>query len=160
MDESLYEKLLNSAFRFVSYRPRSEKEIRIFLENKLYRWKTAGKASLDKVIGRLRDYGYIDDKKFVQWWVQQRQTFRPKSTRLVSIELRHKGVNKDLVDQLLKISPEEELKSAKRALEKKLVSWSSLPFREQKKKIYAYLERRGFSSAVIGSIIDEISPKE
>lgn len=160
MDETLYEKLLASALSFVSYRPRSEREIRTFLEKKLRMWKVAGKATVNKVVSRLGDYGYLDDKKFVLWWAEQRRTFRPKSVNLVRQELLQKGVAGELLDQLLTVSPEDELDQARKILRKRLPVWSKLPLLATKKKIYAFLGQRGFSMGVIRRLIDEVVTTE
>lgn len=138
MDNPYYERLVNAAIRFVSYRPRSEKEIRDFLTRKLTKWKVSGEVLLQNVITRMRELGYIDDEKFAQWWIEQRSTFRPKGKRLLEMELRAKGVS-------MKIDIDEGA-LAKRAIEKKRVHWD-------KKKLYGFLMRRGFSSSVVDDIV-------
>lgn len=154
MEEELYQKLLNSGFRFVSYRPRSEKEIRDFLERKLKRFKTFAPQVVKKVTERLRELGYINDSRFMNWWVEQRTLHRPKGERLIKRELLAKGIGKDeLAENFPKIS-EKEL--AIKAVSKKLLLWKKLPDLERKKKIYAFLGRRGFSAETIERIIDEI----
>ncbi len=155
MDTTEYEKLLQAAIRFVSYRPRSEKEIRDFLKKKLKKWKVFGAAAVDKVIARLTELGYVDDAKFAAWWVEQRQTFNPKGKRLIAHELKAKGVGLDDVNIAV-----DEVEAARQAVQKKLSLWEKLPSLEQKKKIYAFLGRRGFDGETIGSIIDEIAGKE
>src|SRR5260221_4154782 len=99
MDTTLYEKLLASAFRYVSFRPRSEREIREFLQTKLKRWHIAGDVSVVKAIDRLREYGHVDDRKFAAWWVSQRSAFRPKGARALKAELFKKGVSRDVAQE-------------------------------------------------------------
>ncbi|MBI2404677.1 regulatory protein RecX [Candidatus Gottesmanbacteria bacterium] len=141
MDQDLYEKLLNSSFRFVSYRPRSEKEIHNFLQKKLKTWKTAGQHTLKKVMERLGELGYIDDGKFAVWWVSQRASFRPKGKRLLGLELRQKGVLQAVIEEVWEaqntnLGQYNELEAAKHAIAKKLTIWDHLPLLERKKKYY------------------------
>lgn len=169
MDTTVYEKLLNAGIRFISYRPRSEKEIRDFLKKKLTRWKIYGGTVVDKVIDRFTELGYVDDAKFAAWWVEQRRTFRPKGIRIITQELKAKGIRREtLEDVVCQSHPDRdqndkqlsEVDLARRAVQKKLAMWQRLPLLEQKKKIYAFLGRRGFDGETISSVIDDITEKE
>ncbi len=164
MNQDLYEKLLNASFRFVSYRPRSEKEICDFLQKKLKMWKTVGRQTLEKVIKRLGELEYIDDRKFVQWWIEQRSNFRQKGKRLLVLELHQKGVPQRVIDeaweaQNTNLEPYSELEAAKGAITKKVAVWQHFPPLERKKKLYGFLGRRGFSSSIIHQVIDELVEK-
>jgi len=162
MDTTLYESLLRSVYRFISFRPRSEREIKEFLQKKLTKWKVAGSTSVTKVIERMRELGYVDDYKFALWWVTQRNTFRPKGNRVISQELLRKGITRDTIDQALIDAGKDggEKENARKAVAKKLVLWAKLPRIEQKKKVYTFLAQRGFSRDAIDAIIDEIVQKD
>ncbi len=149
MDTTVYEKLLQASIRFVSYRPRSEKEIRDFLKKKLTRWKVYGGTVVQKVLDRLKELNYVDDAKFAAWWVEQRSTFKPKGKRLIKLELKAKGVKDSIVETI------DERELAQRAIQKKLILWQKLPDLERKKKLFDFLSRRGFSTDTIYRIIDE-----
>ena len=160
MNETAYEKLLNAAFRFVSFRPRSEKELRGFLAKKLKAWNTYAPTMVDTVIARMVEYGHVDDAKFAQWWVEQRMAFRPKGVRLLVLELRKKGISKEVAESVLTLpkgdlEPYNELESAKKAVERKIALWSRLSPKERITKLSGFLGRRGFSSATIRHLIDE-----
>ncbi|MBI3955893.1 regulatory protein RecX [Candidatus Gottesmanbacteria bacterium] len=148
MDE-IYAKLLESSIRFVSFRPRSEKEFKYFLLKKLQRRKISDVRIIDRVLTRLRELGYADDAKFVSWWVDQRQSHKPKGARLIARELKAKGISLD-------IDTHDEVALARRAVEKKLLLWHKLPKLEQKKKLYGFLGRRGFDGETIHRVIDEL----
>lgn len=160
MDTTLYERLMRTSLRFVSYRPRSEKELRDFIHKKLSLWKTyASPGMAEKIIGRTRELGYVDDEKFAAWWIDQRRTFKLKGNRLIARELQAKGVGEDIVERLLSaITSEKEL--ATRAIQKKLSLWSAVPAMEKKQKIYRYLAGRGFDQEAISSVIDLEEEKE
>lgn len=159
--------LLTASFNFVSFRPRSEKEIKDFLRNKIQKLKIDDNSIISKVVERLRELGYIDDVKFIQWWLEQRSTYRPKGRRLLEQELLSKGIDKNLIverlNTLFTTSPtggEEfmnEVDLAKKAIEKKLKLWEKLSRLAFKKKVYAFLSRRGFSWDTIHRCIDSLS---
>ncbi len=147
--------LVEAGLRFVSFRPRSEKEIRAYLIKKLSRFSVIPAEAgiqfpiLDRVITRLRELDYVNDEKFAAWWVDQRQSHKPKGSRLLSQELKAKGITAE-------IKQSDEFGLARQALAKKVARWQSLPKLEQKKKIYGFLGRRGFDGEVIGRVIDEV----
>ena len=170
------EKLVDKALRFLSFRPRSEKEVRDYLWKKARRKKvgllsfqspTLGNSGslIDEVIVRLKDLGYVDDKAFVSWWLEQRIRFRPRGKMLLRSELFAKGIDRDLIEEeLSKYSTEDELSWAKRVLEKRVSRWDNKSDfkskrkvglgREERKKLSSHLARRGFTWEVIEEIID------
>ncbi len=154
--DDLYQLLLDASFHFISYRRRSEKEIRDFLTKKVQGKSVDNGNCIEKVMDRLRELEYLDDAKFIRWWVEQRSTYRPKGRRLLEQELLSKGVDKSLIveclDTLSTTSPTggkkvfmNEIDLAKKAIEKKLKLWEKLPRLAFRQKVYAYLSRRGFS---------------
>ncbi|KKU95814.1 MAG: Regulatory protein RecX [Candidatus Gottesmanbacteria bacterium GW2011_GWA1_48_13] len=156
-----YERLLGASIRFVSYRPRSEKEIRNFLQKKLTRWKIFGGTVVQKVADRLAELGYLDDAKFAAWWVEQRQTFKPKGMRLITQELKAKGVDlRQFSSDRGKIDMIDEIEAAKRAVQKKLTLWEKLPTLDRKKKLSDFLSRRGFTYDTVERVIDSVAKKE
>ncbi len=155
MDNPYYERLVNASIRFVSFRPRSEKELRDFLTKKLNKWKVSGDLLISKVIARMGELGYVDDEKFAQWWVEQRTAFKPKGNRLIHMELKSKGVAEAVIASVLAPRGSESLLTAARqAVARKLPLWAKLPILVRKKKLYDYLGRRGFDGETIAKVID------
>ena len=153
MDNPYYERLVNAAIRYVSFRPRSVKELTDFLNKKLTRWKISGAGLLAKVIARMEELGYADDEKFAQWWVSQRTEFKPKGNRYIQMELRGKGVPDDVIASALALRGSVILlAAAKQAVAKKMPVWAKLSPLERKKKLYEYLARRGFDSNTISRV--------
>ncbi len=147
-----YESLLTAAFRFLSFRPRSAKEIDDFLKKKTR--KTYVEPEIFKRIAdRLVELGYIDDAKFAAWWVESRQKTKPKGMRLIKQELKQKGIATEGITE----TSEDDI--ARRAIQKKREIWKSLPTLEQKKKLYDFLARRGFSYNTIARVIDGVLGK-
>ncbi len=158
MELTEYEKLLSAGYRFISFRPRSEKEITDFLQKKLRAWHTTAPTVFSKVLERLRELGYVDDQKFILWWVEQRNAHRPKGKRVIIQELQQKGINKSLIEDVLSETCDgsDEIELAKQVVSKKLDLWKKLPKLDKKRKMYDYLTRRGFSGDTIRRIIDEV----
>ena len=153
MDNPYYELLVNAAIRYVSFRPRSKKELTDFLNKKLTRWKQPGAGLLAKVMFRMEELGYADDEKFADWWVSQRTAFKPKGNRYIQMELRGKGVPDAVIASALASRGSVSLlTAAKQAVAKKIPLWAKLPILERKKKIYEYLARRGFDSNTISKV--------
>ncbi len=155
--EDLYQKLLNAAYHFISFRPRSEKEIREFLQKKRKKLGQATESMFQRVLDRLGELGYLDDEKFVRWWIDQRQSHRPKGIRFIVAELRGKGIAQEVINGVIgQQSVDSELDGARSIVNKKMKQWKTLPATEQKKKIYEHLARRGFTSELIHGIVDEV----
>lgn len=162
--ETLYEKLMNASLNYVSYRPRSQREVESYVAKILKRWKVDDASVAEKVLARLVELGYLDDIKFASWWISQRSAHRPKGLRALQFELSAKGISPAVsAVAFTKFQNQEdgasELDLAKKAVQKKLVVWARLPIIEQKKKIYSFLASRGFGSESIGKIIDELAKK-
>ncbi len=162
MDETEYERLLGAAIRFVSFRPRSEKELRDFCAKTLKRHHTTAPLVIDQVMSRLTELEYVNDRTFVEWWVGQRTAFRPKGKRIIMSELGAKGVAKPVVDEYFAAMGDnrDEKALAQQAAEKKLALWHALPPLTRKQKLYDFLSRRGFDSDTVGSVVDDVMGKE
>ncbi|HRR05415.1 MAG TPA: RecX family transcriptional regulator [Candidatus Woesebacteria bacterium] len=136
-------------YRFLSYRPRSEKEIYDYLGKKKLK-----EEEKERIIKKLKEEKLIDDLEFARWFLEQRQTFRPKGSYALRQELRQKGIGEKIIDQVLP-NKEEELSLAKKALVKAEKKYASFLGREKKEKLMAYLRRRGFSWEAVKKAVDE-----
>ncbi len=149
------EKLLQKALKFIAIRPRSRKEILSYLQKKSP--KNQEKRKL--VFGELSNLGLIDDEAFVDWWLEQRATFRPKGKKALMMELRFKGIDRDLIERSLVEKVDEE-NLARKAASKKMFSLKAFSPEVQKEKLIGFLSRRGFNWTVIRKILDEILQKD
>jgi len=156
----VYEKLMASAIRFVSYRPRSRKELNDFITRKLKNSHTTAPLVTAQVMQRLTDLGYADDHAFGAWWVAQRTGRNPKGAKAIRMELIRKGIPPDVADEAVTRGMREEGKSerslARAASEKKLTLWARLPYAEKKRKLADFLLRRGFSSEAVWGVVDDV----
>lgn len=143
--ERAYERALD----FLSYRPRSEHEVR----RALHKYHTP-EPIVDEVIERLKRAGLVDDTAFVQYWIENRAQFRPRGLRALRQELRAKGVPEAEIAEGLAGVNEEGL--ARKATETALRRFAHLPLPEFRRKLEEYLVRRGFSFSVVEALVDEI----
>lgn len=144
------EKVYNRAIRFVSIRPRSEKEIHLW-----FRRKKIASNVIDKVFNQLKNVGFVDEAAFVLWWVDQRLSFRPKSLRVIRLELLNKGVTREIIDDVLESSDiPPEIETARELVKKFEGRLRNLDTEKRKEKLIANLSRRGFEWEVIRKLVD------
>jgi regulatory protein len=130
------------AVRFLSYRPRSRAEVERYL-----RGKAIAEEVVADVIVRLEQARYLDDEAFAQFWVENREQFRPRGQRALRYELRQKGVSDRVINRVLSGLDDEA--AAWRAVEGRLDRWANLPSAEFRQKVLGYLNRRGFDYGTI-----------
>ena len=148
MDEFLFDKFFNSSLRFLSYRSRSEKEVR---DNLLK--KKAPQEIIESVITKLKEHKFLNDKEFAEWFIKSRTASRPKAARIIKMELKKKGISQEIIDDLP--STIDDLDSAKKLIEKKFEKYKSLEKKEVYNKLGGFLARRGFDWDTIKKAIDE-----
>lgn len=147
-DKSQLQKSLEKALNFAMVRPRSEREIVGWFIRK----KVANEYH-DRIFEKLKKYDLIDDEKFARWWVDQRQNFRPKSKKVLSQELRIKGIKKEIVEKVLGEIKIDEGTLASELIGKNLYKWEKFDKFVARKKKTEYLARKGFSWDVIKTAI-------
>ncbi len=143
-----FQKTLDKLLKFATVRARSEREIRDY-----FRRKKVHESLHQDLFNRLKHFELIDDKKFAEWWVKQRQEFSPRAKRFVNYELRMKGVKKEIIDEILSKTTVDEEKIARELLEKKSYKWKNLPARQSRQKKSQYLAGKGFSWEVIKKVL-------
>jgi regulatory protein len=143
--EIAYQKSLN----YLSYRSRSEKEV----SDNLRKHKFSNEVIQD-VIDRLRRNQLVDDHDFARIWVENRSDFRPRGRRALSVELHRKGIQKDIIDEVLQDLDEDEL--AFQAAIKQSRKYQGLDWEGFRKKMVAFLARRGFGYGVAAPIVKKI----
>src|ERR1700752_483263 len=94
--EDARERAIQQALLFLSYRSRSESEIRQNL-----RKHEIPEGIIEQTLQRLRQDGLSNDDQFAQAWVENRSTFRPRSRRMLAMELRQKGLADEAVSSAL-----------------------------------------------------------
>lgn len=133
-----FQKTYERALRFLSYRPRSEAEMRRYLQG-----KKVPPTIEAEVVERLTAAGLLDDRAFARYWVENRESFNPRGRQALQYELRQKGLSEETIALALEDIDEED--SAYRALINRARRMSPLDQGTFHKKLGAFLRRRGFS---------------
>jgi regulatory protein len=147
--EDSRERAMQQALLFLSYRARSENEIRKNLSK-----HEIPEAVIEETLERLRREGFADDKKFASAWVENRSTFRPRGRRALALELRQKGIDDHTIESALEGIDDEAL--AYEAGQKKVRKLKVQEWTEFRKKMSEFLARRGFSYSVIAPIVKRL----
>ncbi|GIV77842.1 MAG: regulatory protein RecX [Litorilinea sp.] len=133
------------AVRFLGYRPRSRQELIRYLREKGYEADV-----IESTVARLEAQGFLDDQAFARFWVEDRGRFRPRSARALRQELREKGIEPSIIEQVLAGLDGEALAWA--AVTQRLARWKGLPWEAFEKKVMGYLARRGFDYQVARTV--------
>lgn len=146
--EVAYEKALN----LLSYRPRSEWEVRHRLTKNAKR--DLPPDVLDEVVARLQRAGLLDDAEFAQYWVSNRQQFKPRSKRALRYELLGKGIQDADIESALAALDEDD--AAMRAAQKRVSRLAGLDKQTFTKRLGDFLARRGFDYEVSRAVVNQL----
>ena len=141
---------LQKALQLLSYRPRSEAEIR-------QKMKKAGfdLEVITKVLDRLRETGLVRDESFARDWVENRSALKPRSRKMLAYELRQKGVAEETIEQALETTSEDEdlaFQAATRYAHKLPAS----DWQEFHRRLMSFLARRGFSYETAKTVVRQV----
>jgi len=126
------------AVKLMRYRLRTEAEIRQRLCD-----HGVNEKDIDAVILRLIENGLVNDHHFAQSWVDNRNDLRPRSRRALSFELKRLGIDPKIIEQTL--ANFDDHKAAQNAARKQAKKLKTLEWISFRKKLLAYLARRGFN---------------
>ncbi len=139
----------NAAIHYLSYRYRSEFEVRERLQRRSF-----DSDSIEAVIAKLKEQGLVDDTAFAQFWKDNRGVFSPRSQWLIKSELKQKGVAGDIIDQVVNTVNNND--SAYRAAVGKARSLPRSDYQGFRRRLGEYLKRRGFSYGVINHTVEQV----
>jgi len=143
------ERATDRAVRLLARRPYSVAELRRYLANK----KTPD-AVIAVALTKLERLGYVDDRAFAAYWIENREHFRPRGLRALRYELRQKGIAADVIEAALQeVDPRA---SALRAAQSRVRRLRGLKRREARSKLAGFLQRRGFAYAVVREVVAEV----
>ncbi|HHY23249.1 MAG TPA: regulatory protein RecX [Clostridiaceae bacterium] len=140
----------SKAFVYLSYKFRTEKEIRLKLSDNGFNSDV-----IEKVLNELKSEGYINDSLYVRKYLHDRRKLNPKSKRMLMVELRKKGINKELIFEGL-----EELKLDNIIIAEELVrkKFKDIDISQKKieRKVFQFLQYRGFNAGEIRTVIRKL----
>lgn len=183
--KSWHEELYNQSLGYLSLRPHSQKETRDYLKRRLKKLSLKQRGSLlliedflsrisqtliEEIIGRLSQHGFLDDKEFAKWFIDQRLRFRPKGKRILELELGQKGISREVATELLNdetvypLSQEREL-----ILQVAQKAWRQLQGQLRgkvgaqtllKRRLFQRLLSRGFPFEAVKTVVDDLLSRE
>lgn len=146
--EDAYRVALDRAVRFLASRPRSRRE----LARRLGR-DEIDEATLERVLARLEELGYLDDRAFAEWWVANRAAHRPRGRLALRSELAEKGVPRDIVEEALE--GQDDADAALRLAMDRRERYRGLDREGFDRRLGGYLRRRGFRYEDVREALEE-----
>lgn len=148
------ERTMNRAVRLLAAKPRSVKELRGRLLEKVW----TNEEIVDAVIAKLTEYEYLDDERFARDTAASKLRQKPQGRRLLEQAMSRKQLDRETVaaavDAAFEKHPESEL--IDQAIEKRLRLKGRPESREDLKKFYDHLMRQGFGYGLIREKLSQL----
>jgi len=147
----------DNAFRLLSHRMRSEKELRFTLLEREF-----DPTIVDNVLHELQTKGYVDDRKFAAAFIRDARLRKPAGTAMLFQKLRLKGLDRALIMEalgdLMPTDTEQELAytSAMKLLKRIRTSRKPVPQEKEKQRLSHYLAQRGFPWSTIRPVLRKV----
>lgn len=149
-DTAMYDRALN----LLAFRARSARELQRRLT-----MKGESRERAERVIAKLRDVGLINDADFARQ-VARSKVSAGASKRRLQQELFKRGVARDVADravaEVLEDESVDEVAVAERVARKRLPSLASADAATQRRRLYAFLARRGHDGETIRTVMDRV----
>jgi regulatory protein len=143
------------SLRLLSYRARSEKELRDRLEKKGF-----SERSISPVIQSLKDAKLLDDATLAGQLRRQVQEIKVLGYGRAKAYMLKRGLPRDIVESALEFDGQEELRKAQKLVGKKLKSMGNCLTVDDKKKLWNFLARRGYSFGTIRDALRDLHFEE
>ena len=150
----------NAALRLLATRPRTEQELRDRL-----RRKNVPDHLIIRVTEDLKAAGLLDDAMFARLYIRNALTLKPSGGRLLRQKLLQLGVDRKTVEEALEEYGreadlrEETMKAARQYLRRHRSEPIAPGNVQLKKRLTAFLQRRGFSWDDITPTVEEVLAK-
>jgi len=145
-----YNKALNDALHYLSYRNRTKFEVREKLKEKEY-----ASITIDKVINELINLNYVDDYAFAKEYIEFK--IKKMGKRKIRYKLESMGIDSLIIDQeLIEYSNDDEYLAAYAIASKKNDAYNNISYQKRYNRLSGLLNRRGFSYSVAKEVLSEI----
>ena len=150
IDKEKFSQARNKAFKLLSYRERTIKEIEDRLSKKDFEANV-----IKAVVDFLLEKDYLNEERFSEMWIRSRKKHHPRGRKLIYKELKNKGVNQRLINNALNehLSNQEEIEMAEYLKDK----WLRRRTEEDSSsyKLKNYLANKGFSYDLVYKVTDK-----
>lgn len=169
---SEFSKLYQTTLAWLLLRPRSVQETRDYLTRKLQQRQFLARhttifdqspparrqkspppfppAFIEQIITQLLTKGYLDDRKFTQYFLDNRLATKGASQKRLRQELLKKGIAPVIIDAAMATSPRSDAQEIQKIIAKKSRHYT-------KEQLIRYLLRQGFSYATVQSAVAQAS---
>lgn len=145
--EELRKRTFERAVKLLAAKPRSIAELR----QRLLQARGTNSSTVDLVIDRLREYGYLDDEKFAFSYASLKVKQKPIGRRRLAQDLKFKQVDKQVVDDALELvyTENSEKELIDQAIEKRIRVRGQPSNRVEAKSLFDHLLRQGFEYELV-----------
>lgn len=146
-----------TAVNYVSYRPRSSREVIDHLHRKGF-----SKELAESVVHHFESVSLINNLEFARMFVRDKLRRKPTGKALLQKLLAAKGIPSSMIDQVLRehVSDEDQKIAARELAAKRLRltkrSLTGLDAMKQKQRLTGYLLRHGFSNEIVQKTIQAL----
>ena len=151
VQRDLRSRFLTRVTEYLSHSPKTEFQVYRYLRNLKFKkkniwfkeeiyldWDTL----FDEIVGKLKEYKYIDDESFARSFVSSRLRNKPRGKSVLISELISKGVSKDIAEMVCNEDIPDELEVLRNTFEKK---YRDKKFDINDSKMVSFLQRKGFN---------------
>lgn len=139
-DDKTLRRALSRALNLLSYRRRTERELRERLSDRFE------SDTLDAAIDRLKELGLVDDAEFAREWADSRTRNSPRSAKALVREMTGKGVAPHLADAA--VEGLDDMETARTLAAKFARQLSDAGYERFHRRMWQRLRRRGYSAPV------------
>ena len=152
------ERTMNRAVKLLAAKPRSVRELRERLLEKMW----TNDEIVERVIEKLKEYKYLDDEQFARDIALSKLRQRPQGKRRLQQSMSQKKLDKDVVQSAIADAfekmPEDDLIDL--AIAKRIRLKGKPETREDTKKFYDHLLRQGFGFDLIREKMASVGKRE
>jgi regulatory protein len=117
--------------------------------------------AVEATLKRLEEMTLLDDKTYAEHYARDKVSIYRRGRYRIGLELRRKGVEKELVEEAVSnIQEEDELVAALSLLKGRQRAWADLHERKRFERSTHLLQRRGFSGKVIRLAIEQFEQEK
>lgn len=152
----LKSRAMNSSLYYLQQMPKTEHQLR---EN--LRKKQIPQDIIDETMQKLIDVGWVNDKDYAENFIYSKRKYEKLGSSSIRMKLMQKGIDKDIIDELLNEVSQDDLRETAMILaEKKVRSLKREPDRNKKiQKIVSHLAYRGYGAGVAFEVAKEAVDK-
>jgi regulatory protein len=148
---------MDRAVHYLSYRPRTCREVALYLR------KHGLFAHADGAIARCVELGYLNDESYARSFVRERIRLKPRGKPRLVTELLARGIDRELAEAAVRDTLADEgvteVELLRAVAIRRARSLRNLDPPAARRRLAAYLRRRGFPAGEIRDVVREVLPE-